>query len=67
MNVARPEDLAKVVIPTNRQDHLSLSLDKNRDVDQSQRPKIRGLIEAMFPKEMSRTFGCGGQLGSRER
>ena len=48
--VARPEGLPKVVIPTNRQDHLSLFFGKNRDDDQSQRPKVRGTDQSHVPE-----------------
>ena len=42
--MARPEGIPKVVIPTNRQNHPSFSLDKNRDVDEPQRLKARAKV-----------------------
>ena len=42
--MARPEGIPKVVIPTNRQNHPSFSLDKNRDIDEPQRLMARAKV-----------------------
>ena len=48
--VARPEGLPKVVTPTNHKDLFSPLFGKNRDGDQSQKPKVRGTRQGHVPE-----------------